>query len=184
MRALPQLDFIEAIKLASSRILDFKGRSRRSEFWWWMLVVIVVGWIISMFANNLLANAVLSIICMFFGLSATARRLQDSGKSALWVYISYALGCIVQIYTATSTTINKLVEELSYGSSISQHTIEKIMENGAGDLLTLSCLATIASIFHIIVIIMCLFDSTPATNKYGDSPKYVLDSPQQTAEEQ
>ena len=80
MRALPQLDFIEAIKLASSRILDFKGRSRRSEFWWWMLVVIVVGWIISMFANNLLANAVLSIICMFFGLSATARRLQTQAR--------------------------------------------------------------------------------------------------------
>jgi uncharacterized membrane protein YhaH (DUF805 family) len=184
MRTLPSLGFVEAIKLASSRILDFKGRSRRSEFWWWILVVLVVGNIITMFFPNLMVSGIIAIIYMFFGLSATARRLHDSGKSAIWVYISYALGCIVQIYTATSTTINKLVEELSYGSSISQHTIEKIMENGAGDLLTLSCLATIASIFHIIVIIMCLFDSTPATNKYGDSPKYVLDSPQQTAEEQ
>ena len=184
MRALPSLGFVEAIELSSSRILDFKGRSRRSEFWWWILVVLVVGNIITMFFPNLMVSGIIAIIYMFFGLSATARRLHDSGKSAIWVYISYALGCIVQIYTATSTTINKLVEELSYGSSISQHTIEKIMENGAGDLLTLSCLATIASIFHIIVIIMCLFDSTPATNKYGDSPKYVLDYPQQTAEEQ
>jgi uncharacterized membrane protein YhaH (DUF805 family) len=34
-------------------------------------------------------------------------------------------------------------------------------------------LSIIHSIFAIIVIIMCLFDSTPGPNKYGDSPKYV-----------
>ncbi len=172
MRALPQLDFIEAIKLASSRILDFKGRSRRSEFWWWMLVVIVVGWIISMFANNLLANAVLSIICMFFGLSATARRLQDSGKSALWVYISYAMGCAFQLLFSTSAAMNELIEEASYGA-LSQHAVEKIMMNSFGEIAGIGFMSIIHSLFALIVIIMCLFDSTPGPNKYGDSPKYV-----------
>lgn len=172
MRELPSLGFVEAVKLASGRILDFKGRSRRSEFWWWMLVVIIVNWVITTFAPSLLVSGITSIIIMFFGLAATARRLQDSGKSAVWVYISYALGCATQLYTGTSTTVNKIMDELSTGS-FSNSAIEKIVEKGSGDLVLLSCLSLAMGIFAIIVIIMCLLDSTRGANKYGESPKYV-----------
>ena len=172
MKQLPTLGFVEAVKLASSRILDFKGRSRRSEFWWWMLVILVVGYLLTIFTTNLMVNAVISIAYMFCGLSATARRLQDSGKSALWVYISYALGCIVQILTASSTAINKMMEELSYGT-VNEHAIEKIIENNAGEFAALSGVGFVTGIFAIIVIVMCLLDSTPGPNKYGESPKYV-----------
>jgi uncharacterized membrane protein YhaH (DUF805 family) len=172
MRELPSLGFVEAVKLASGRILDFKGRSRRSEFWWWMLVVIIVNWVITTFAPSLLVSGIMSIIIMFFGLAATARRLQDSGKSAVWVYISYALGCATQLYTGASTTVNKIMDELSTGS-FSNSAIEKIVEKGSGDLVLLSCLSLAMGIFAIIVIIMCLLDSTRGANKYGESPKYV-----------
>ena len=172
MRELPSLGFVEAVKLASGRILDFKGRSRRSEFWWWMLVVIIVNWVITTFAPSLLVSGIMSIIIMFFGLAATARRLQDSGKSAVWVYISYALGCVTQLYTGTSTTVNKIMDELSTGS-FSNSAIEKIVEKGSEDLVLLSCLSLAMGIFAIIVIIMCLLDSTRGANKYGESPKYV-----------
>ena len=172
MRELPSLGFVEAVKLASGRILDFKGRSRRSEFWWWMLVVIIVNWVIQTFAPSLLVSGIMSIIIMFFGLAATARRLQDSGKSAVWVYISYALGCVTQLYTGTSTTVNKIMDELSTGS-FSNSAIEKIVEKGSEDLVLLSCLSLAMGIFAIIVIIMCLLDSTRGANKYGESPKYV-----------
>ena len=172
MRELPSLGFVEAVKLASGRILDFKGRSRRSEFWWWMLVVIIVNWVITTFAPSLLVSGIMSIIIMFFGLAATARRLQDSGKSAVWVYISYALGCVTQLYTGTSTTVNIIMDELSTGS-FSNSAIEKIVEKGSGDLVLLSCLSLAMGIFAIIVIIMCLLDSTRGANKYGESPKYV-----------
>lgn len=172
MRELPSLGFVEAVKLASGRILDFKGRSRRSEFWWWMLVVIIVNWVITTFAPSLLVSGIMSIIIMFFGLAATARRLQDSGKSAVWVYISYALGCATQLYTGTSTTVNKIMDELSTGS-FSNSAIEKIVEKGSEDLVLLSCLSLAMGIFAIIVIIMCLLDSTRGANKYGESPKYV-----------
>ena len=172
MRELPSLGFVEAVKLASGRILDFKGRSRRSEFWWWMLVVIIVNWVITTFAPSLLVSGIMSIIIMFFGLAATARRLQDSGKSAVWVYISYALGCVTQLYTGTSTTVNKIMDELSTGS-FSNSAIEKIVEKGSEDLVLLSCLSLAMGIFAIIVIVMCLLDSTRGANKYGESPKYV-----------
>ncbi|MBP5778122.1 MAG: DUF805 domain-containing protein [Prevotella sp.] len=172
MKQLPTLGFIQAVKLASSRILDFKGRSRRSEFWWWMLVVIVVGYAITLFAPNLLINAIISIIYMFFGLAATARRLQDSGKSAIWVYISYALGCALQIYMGTSTLMNKLMDEFSSGV-INDRVIEKIVEKNMGEMVTLTGLSLLSFLFAVIVIIMCLLDSTPGPNKYGESPKYV-----------
>ena len=86
-KQIPTLGFSEACKLASSRITDFKGRSRRSELWWWMLVVMVANMVIGMFFTaNLLLSAIVAIIVMFFGLAVTVRRVQDTGKSAMWVY--------------------------------------------------------------------------------------------------
>jgi uncharacterized membrane protein YhaH (DUF805 family) len=114
----------------------------------------------------------MSIIIMFFGLAATARRLQDSGKSAVWVYISYGLGCATQLATGTSTTVNRIMEELSTGS-FNDRAIEKIVEKGSGDLALLSCLSLAMGILAFIVFIMCLLDSTRGANKYGESPKYV-----------
>ena len=89
MKALPQLGFLEAVKLASSRILDFKGRSRRSEFWWWIPIVLIANWVLSSFTDNLLLSGIISTVTMFFGLSATARRLQDADKSAWWAMASW-----------------------------------------------------------------------------------------------
>ncbi len=172
MRELPSLGFVEAIKLASSRILDFSGRSRRSEFWWWMLVVIVVNWIVNSFSGNLLVGTILSTIIMFFGLSATARRLHDSGKSAWWVYISYALGIALNFMTATSSAMNELMEKAMRGS-LTEKTIEKLLTNNAGEFLAVNVLALLMGIVALIVIIMCCIDSKPTPNKYGESPKYV-----------
>lgn len=172
MRALPSLGFVEAIKLASNRILDFSGRSRRSEFWWWMLVVIVVNWIINSFSGNLLVGTILSTIIMFFGLSTTARRLHDVGKSAWWVYISYALGIALNFMTATSSAMNELMEKAMRGS-LNEKAIEKLLTNNAGEFLAINVLALLMAIVALIVIIMCCMDSKPTPNKYGESPKYV-----------
>ena len=172
MRALPQLGFVEAIRLASSRILDFKGRSRRSEFWWWMLLVIIANWVITSFAGNLLVSAIAATIIMFFGLAVTVRRLQDSGKSALWVYISYGLGIVSNILVALSPAMNKLMREAMSGS-MNERAIEKILSNGAGEIMAYSCLSILFCIIALIVIIMCAIDSTMGPNEYGESPKYV-----------
>ena len=172
MKQLESLDLLEAIQLASRRILDFKGRSRRSELWWWMLVVIIAKWVLSSFSSSLMISAIVAIIIMFFGLAATVRRLHDTGKSALWVYISYALGCMVQIFTATSTTMNKLVDEVTSGH-FTGRAIEEIMENGSDELFSLSAISIVSGIVALIVIFMCLLDSSPYTNKYGESPKYI-----------
>ncbi len=172
MKELPTLGFTEAIKLASGRIFDFKGRSRRSEFWWWMLVVFVVGFFVSLFISNMLVSSIWSILYMFCALSATARRLQDSGKSALWVYISYALGCASTLYVSTSGAIAALMDKLD-SAHPNQAAIEKIVLNHTGDFALMGLLGCLFMVFALIVFIMTLIDSKPTANKYGPSPKYV-----------
>ena len=168
--SVPSLSITEAIKLASVRILDFKGRSRRSEFWWWMLVIMLVGFCISLFISNMLVSTIWSIGYMFCGLAVTARRLHDSGKSAVWVYISYAIGCFTNLYVTTSGVMD-VVEKLQSVSS-NQNAVMRLLEKHMGDFAMLSMLGTLFLVFFLIVFIMCLLDSKPDVNKYGPSPKY------------
>ena len=81
--AKPQLSFGEAIKLASGRVTDFKGRSRRSEYWWFMLAFLIGYFIISWLLGKILPPIVTSIITpllWFAALAVTVRRLQDTGN--------------------------------------------------------------------------------------------------------
>ena len=172
MRALPQLGFVEAVKLASGRILDFKGRSRRSEFGWWMLIVMVANWVFTSFTSNLLVRGIIATSIMFFGLAATARRLQDADKSAWWVYISYALGIVSNIFVALSPAFSKLIDEAMSGS-LNEKTMQKLLHNGAEEMLAYSAISILFLIFALIVIILCLKDSDPQATEHGESPKYV-----------
>ena len=174
MKELPSLGFLEAIKLASSRILDFSGRSRRSEFWWWMLIIMIANWLVSTFISNLMISTLLAIIVMFFGLAVTARRLHDAGKSAWWVYISYAIGIVYNFLASTSPAIVKVMEEAKSGG-LSTKTMEKMMTEHAGDFTAFGFLGLLMAIVALIVVIMCTLDSKPAPNKYGQSPKYVYE---------
>ena len=174
MRALPQLGFVEAVKLASGRILDFKGRSRRSEFWWWMLIVLVANWVFSLFISDFLVKSIVATIIMFFGLAATVRRLHDADKSPLWVYISYALGIANNFFVATSPAMNKLMEEATNGS-FNEKAIQKIMADGAADLGISFMIGVLFIIFALIVFFMCLKDSDPEMTEHGESPKFVYD---------
>ena len=172
MKELPTLGFTEAVKLASGRILDFKGRSRRSEFWWWMLVVFVVGFCVSLFISNMLVSSIWAILYMFCGLAATARRLQDTGKSAIWVYISYALGCASTLYHSTNEAWLTLMDKAN-SAHPNQAALEKIVLNHADDFAIMGILGCIFMVSCLIVFIMTLQDSKPTANKYGPSPKYV-----------
>jgi uncharacterized membrane protein YhaH (DUF805 family) len=171
IKQTPSLSISEACKLASSRLTDFKGRSRRSELWWWMLVVMIANIVIGMFFTNMLVSAIVSIVIMFFGLAVTVRRVQDTGKSAMWVYASYGLGIIYQLFTAFSPAMQEMMDLAQTGDF---EAITSLMENSVGDLAALSSLGCVWSLVSLVVIVFCLMDSTPGPNKYGDSPKYIV----------
>ena len=99
--ASPQLGFSEAVRLAMSRLFDFNGRSRRSEFWWFMLafyiVCYVVGFIISLFLPALPA-AIINSSFWIVAMGVTVRRLQDNGHSKWWVFLSFII-CLSSFVT-------------------------------------------------------------------------------------
>lgn len=169
-KELPQLGMVEAIKLASGRLMDFKGRSRRSEFWWWMLIVLLINFTLSCFIADLLVSAIISIAVMFLGLSVTARRLHDIGKSAVWVYVSYGLGIAFQLFISTSESME---DYIAIASSGNVDKLMTFMENNASFFLMMVLGSLIWMISCLVVFIFTLMDGKPETNKFGPSPKYV-----------
>ena len=180
-RALPQLGFVEAVKLAAGRLLDFNGRSRRSEFWWWMAVIILskVALAFILPSHFVVPALIIDILIMACALSVTARRLQDAGYNAFWVYLSYALGIATSIFQVTG----KMVEFLKdygammerYGRKIHEAQLEQLMEEYAGTLTVYGGLMLAWGISSLVVVILCMLDSKPTPTKYGPSPKYVVE---------
>lgn len=174
---LPQLGLGDAVKLASGRLIDFKGRSRRSEFWWWMMLVFVCNMVTSLvLPSHMLASAIAGIIIMFCGLAVTARRLHDGGHSALWVYISYALGTAAQLYMALGGMADFYQEYMDLfleGYDVSTEDLSELIMDYQSTLLTYFLLSVVWGVSAVIVFVMVLMDGEPEANKWGPSPKYI-----------
>ena len=89
------MNIIESTQSALSKIITWKGRASRSEFWWfylvYVLVYIILMWIASYgvgFLNFLCLLAYLALVVAF--LSCTVRRLHDVGFSGWWYWIAFA----------------------------------------------------------------------------------------------
>ena len=79
-----RVGFLEAVKLAFIHYADFKGRSRRSEYWWFTLFNIIVTGIISAAVPDY--SWIWSLIVLVPGIALVVRRLHDVGKSG-WFYL-------------------------------------------------------------------------------------------------
>lgn len=76
---------VDAAKLYFTRYADFKGRSRRSEYWWATLVISILGSIIGAIVPDLAWIWTLAILVP--SLAICVRRLHDIGKSGWWYLI-------------------------------------------------------------------------------------------------
>ena len=47
MTTTPSVSFVDAVKLFFTRYTDFKGRSRRSEYWWANLATFIVSTVLT-----------------------------------------------------------------------------------------------------------------------------------------
>ena len=166
--APPQLGFSEAVRLAMSRLFDFNGRSRRSEFWWFMLafyiVCYVVGFIISLFLPALPA-AIINSSLWIVAMCVTVRRLQDNGHSKWWGFLSFIISIAYNAYLVNSDFMFELASVNVNPEAVIKSLIDdpKIM-----------ILSLLDSVFTIAIIVMCMIDGKPQANKYGESPKYKL----------
>ena len=111
---LTMIGFLPAIKLAYSRYFDFGGRSTRAEYWWYQLysyivsIVMTLSFLIgaiagigALFGDDDMAIAaiiglLLFLLCFLIillsiipAIAITIRRLHDSGKSSLFVWLLF-----------------------------------------------------------------------------------------------
>ena len=91
------MNIIEATKLFFIRYADFKGRSRRSEFWWASLAIGIIGSIVTAILGDL--SFIWSLATLIPSLAICIRRLHDIGKSGWWYLISLIplVGLIIMI---------------------------------------------------------------------------------------
>lgn len=163
----PQPSFPEAVRKGCKRLFDFHGRTRRSDFWWFMLAFMVCILILTNIWEAFLpplAAVICNLAVLSLALAITVRRLQDRGASKWWVFANY-------------------VSRAVYALNISGTSIgEELMSVNASPEARMSMLTDPTFIIPLIVImvtdlvmfVLCLLDGKPQPNKYGPSPKYII----------
>lgn len=171
-KELPQVEFAVAAQNAFKKFFQFNGRIRRSEYWWGFLTLFIAAFVISLvpFVGPLVA-LVLSIA----GISMQFRRLHDTGRSGWWWVAQACVG-----FTAITLFIVS-IDFSAYFEALRSQDVQ-----GAINVLTTAITSTtglLAIVFYllnmalaIIILIFLLQDSQPEANKYGDSPKYILNN--------
>lgn len=82
---------------------DFRGRSRRSEFWWWVTIQLglVVAWVIAILEMESMAliNGLMVywLVTLCPTVAVAVRRLHDAGRSGWWLalYLAPTVGALV-----------------------------------------------------------------------------------------
>ena len=116
------MDFQTALRSFWTRYRDFKGRSRRSEYWFIQLFLVVtniavaiidlalMGWDVDRFVANGgggIVGLVWILVTIVPALAVLVRRLHDTGKSGWWALVGLLplVGAIVLlVFTVTDST--------------------------------------------------------------------------------
>ena len=169
------ISFGEAFNICfKKKFSDFEGRARRSEFWWcqlWMFifylvaVALFVPFLFMAIAKNditilYIGTVILGIACLVLlipAIAVTFRRLHDIGKSG-WYYVLFLLASILM---AIILIIPIYI--------IKHGTLEELVYN-----LLLPVWIVFASVYSIFLIVLYCKDSKLEANKWGESPKYFI----------
>lgn len=155
IQATPSLGFSEAINASTSKIFQFEGRSRRSEFWWTQLLVLLLSLVLTPLGGLLLDLLTIPL---------TFRRLHDTGRSGWWWGVGVLLKVFLVVVLIHDFIISILNVDGFYGCT----------PHAALTLILKYSLLVIGIVFYqIILFILCCIDSEQFENKYGKSPKYI-----------
>lgn len=177
----PKVGFVEAFKLYWTNYVNFKGRSRRSEYWWVMLwhVIITVpsiflgvllmfipiaGWIVAVIL--FLAVGLYGLATIIPNLSLTVRRFHDVGFSMLIPILSFIVSIIYNVANMF-TQKDTLYQDQATGAEVSFISEFAFLPNWLA-----YTLMAVSIILSLISFIVCLLDSKEQDNQYGPSPKY------------
>lgn len=171
IRMIPTLGFAEACRQASGRLFDFRGRSRRSEYWWASLALFLVSAGLSLLQMLLDAVAVTvvaglcSIVLNIMGLALSFRRLHDTGRSGWWMggyMLAYLLGLVV---LSIVMICSGFVPVMDYKGDD--------LPCVSGLLIAFFSWFALSLFYGLVMLYFLCQDSEQGANKYGASPKYV-----------
>lgn len=164
-QALPSLSMGEALKLSTSRLTQFSGRSRRSEYWWTVLVVMAISMVLSFLlflsffigeGAFLITSILVYSISLLLGLAMlplTFRRLHDAGHSALWLLpLPFFMIAYVIAFAIESLHVMGFQDGVIW--------------------LYFGFYGLVYIAYSIMLLVFTCQDSQPYTNRYGESPKY------------
>lgn len=174
----PSLDFPQAIQAAATKIIQFRGRSRRSEFWWTILLITVVEVFVlpiifyTPFTGILIAP-LLGLLLELARIPLTFRRLHDTGRSGIWCIIDFLLplGFIaIAVYDISVYTIydNSSCDHHIYDT----HSMFTDLYLITSILFKYLVLSIVCLVYKVILIVFLCRDSDKFENEYGPSPKY------------
>ncbi|MES2095876.1 MAG: DUF805 domain-containing protein [Pseudomonadota bacterium] len=164
---------MEWMLMPLKRFADFKGRSRRKEFWMWVLGVIIVTVVLSILDSVLglggrttiepgavdggfsygaqtsggILTMIFALAILIPNLAVAVRRLHDTDRTGWWILlplIPYVLGVVVMIVGAASASLAMA---------------------GFGGLLMLA-----GGICGIVLLVFYCLPGTNGPNKYGPDP--------------
>jgi len=149
------LSFQEALISAGNKVIQFSGRSRRSEYWWTMAVVIVISFILPSFLSFCLYLATIPL---------TFRRLHDTGRSGWW----WGVGAILQSLFIIWAVCDIFLEAMNMMSN--DYNISSL----SALIVKYWLLSLLIIAYKIMLLVFLCMDSEPDENEYGESPKYVI----------
>ena len=174
---LPQLTLTEALEEAWSKIVQVKGRSRRSEFWWTYLALIIINCVCSFipfFGNLVKLMVYLAMIPLTF------RRLHDTGRSGWWCGAGIILNAIFIV--ALFASVYRILLGNGFSTDVADYDtaimILKMLFTP-----TLIIIYIVTFVYSIIMLIFLCQDSQAHENKYGPSPKYKVEEPEENIPE-
>lgn len=121
LKDTPSVSPIEALRLFFTRYVDFKGRSRRSEFWWATLATTVISTVLGIvFAKAQIVSYIWSLAILLPTVAVAIRRLHDVGKSWVW-YLWNLLPVVGQIILIVQYCKDGEEEANAWGESPKYH---------------------------------------------------------------
>lgn len=167
-KVIPTLTFTQAVQQALSNIFSFKGRSRRSEFWWFTLTFCVFNVALSFIYKPLVSLAAASIISICINalmIPISVRRLHDRNHCGILPILVWLIDAANNLYLI----FKGYVEQLSSVNGAEKASAQLITDP------VVMGLSACSVILGVIMLVLFCKDGKKEPNRYGPSPKYVID---------
>lgn len=158
IQVIPSLGLSEAINVSTSKVFQFQGRSRRSEFWWTKLLVYMV---------SLILTPIIGGILDLLTIPLTFRRLHDTGRSGWWWGVGALLNLAFVIFFGYDCMMVIMNAEKMDGYG---------WQEAIGFLMKYGLFYIGIGLYQIFLLVLYCLDGEQFENDYGASPKYVDDA--------